>query len=30
MLERFDAIRSRKPTGVAQELWGVALAYNGQ
>lgn len=28
MLERFEAIRSRKPTGVAQELWGVALAYN--
>jgi hypothetical protein len=24
----FEAIRSRKPTGVAQELWGVALAYN--
>jgi hypothetical protein len=28
MLERFEAIRSRKPIGVAQELWGVALAYN--
>ncbi len=28
MLERFETIRSRKPTGVAQELWGVALAYN--
>lgn len=28
MLERFEAIRSRRPTGVAQELWGVALAYN--
>lgn len=28
MLERFEAIRSRKPRGVAQELWGVALAYN--
>ncbi|HEU4402275.1 MAG TPA: IS4 family transposase, partial [Candidatus Polarisedimenticolia bacterium] len=28
MLERFEAIRSRRPIGVAQELWGVALAYN--
>ncbi len=28
MLERYEAIRSRKPAGVAQELWGVALAYN--
>jgi hypothetical protein len=28
MLERCEAIRSRKPGGVAQELWGVALAYN--
>jgi hypothetical protein len=28
MLERFEAIRSRRPSGVAQELWGVALAYN--
>jgi hypothetical protein len=28
MLERQEAIRSRTPTGVAQELWGVALAYN--
>jgi hypothetical protein len=28
MLERYEAIRSRKPVGVAQELWGVALAYN--
>jgi hypothetical protein len=28
MLERYEAIRSRRPTGVAQELWGVALAYN--
>lgn len=28
MLERYEAIRSRKPSGVAQELWGVALAYN--
>ena len=28
MLEREEAIRSRAPAGVAQELWGVALAYN--
>jgi len=28
MLARYEAIRSRKPRGVAQELWGVALAYN--
>lgn len=28
MLEREEAIRSQTPTGVAQELWGVALAYN--
>jgi hypothetical protein len=28
MLERQEAIRSKKPRGVAQELWGVALAYN--
>jgi hypothetical protein len=28
MLERHEAIRSRRPTGVGQELWGVALAYN--
>ncbi len=28
MLDRQEAIRSRRPTGVAQELWGVALAYN--
>jgi hypothetical protein len=28
MLERQEAIRSRKPRGVFQELWGVALAYN--
>lgn len=28
MLERQEAIRSRKPAGVGQELWGVALAYN--
>jgi Insertion element 4 transposase N-terminal/Transposase DDE domain len=28
MLERQEAIRSRTPKGVSQELWGVALAYN--
>jgi hypothetical protein len=28
MLEREEAIRSRSPAGVEQELWGVALAYN--
>lgn len=28
MLERQEAIRSRKPSGVGQELWGVGLAYN--
>jgi Insertion element 4 transposase N-terminal/Transposase DDE domain len=28
MLERQEAIRSQRPQGVAQELWGVALAYN--
>jgi hypothetical protein len=28
MLERQEAIRSRRPAGVAQELWGIALAYN--
>ncbi len=28
MLERQEAIRSRKPPGVGQELWGVGLAYN--
>lgn len=28
MLERQEAIRSQKPAGVEQELWGVALAYN--
>lgn len=28
MLEREEAIRSRKPAGIGQELWGVALAYN--
>lgn len=28
LLERQEAIRSKTPTGVAQELWAVALAYN--
>ena len=28
MLERQEAIRSRTPNGVLQELWAVALAYN--
>jgi hypothetical protein len=28
MLGREEAIRSRKPAGIGQELWGVALAYN--
>jgi hypothetical protein len=28
MLEREEAIRSRKPEGVEQELWGLLLAYN--
>jgi hypothetical protein len=28
MLEREETIRSRTPTGVRQELWGVGLAYN--
>lgn len=28
MLERYEAIRSRSPVGVGQELWGLALAYN--
>ena len=28
MLEREEAIRSKKPDGVRQELWGVLLAYN--
>ncbi len=28
MLEREEAIRSKTPAGVEQELWGVALAYN--
>lgn len=28
LLEREEAIRSRKPDGVRQELWGILLAYN--
>jgi hypothetical protein len=28
LLEREEAIRSRSPAGVRQELWGIALAYN--
>jgi hypothetical protein len=28
MLERQEAIRSRTPEGVRQELWGIMLAYN--
>lgn len=28
MLEREETIRSRKPEGVKQELWGLLLAYN--
>ena len=28
LLDSEEAIRSRKPTGVQQELWGVFLAYN--
>jgi len=28
MLEREESIRSKSPAGVAQELWGLALAYN--
>ncbi len=28
LLERLETIRSKSPTGVAQELWGVLLAYN--
>lgn len=28
LLERHEAIRSRRPTGVEQELWGIALGYN--
>lgn len=28
MLQRHEAIRSRTPEGVRQELWGIAIAYN--
>ena len=28
LLDREEAIRSRKPDGVRQELWGILLAYN--
>jgi hypothetical protein len=28
MLERQEALRSRKPEGVRQEIWGVMLTYN--
>ena len=28
MLERQEALRSKKPEGVRQEIWGIALAYN--
>ncbi len=28
MLERQETVRSRSPAGIAQELWGIALAYN--
>lgn len=28
MLDREESIRSRKPEGVRQEIWGIALAYN--
>lgn len=28
LLDRQEAIRSRSPEGVQQELWGIALAYN--
>jgi hypothetical protein len=28
LLEREEAIRSKSPEGVAQELWGILLAYN--
>lgn len=28
LLEREEAIRSKKPDGVAQELWGLLLVYN--
>ena len=28
LLDRHEAIRSKSPEGVRQELWGIALAYN--
>jgi len=28
MLQRHEAIRSKSPEGVAQELFGILLAYN--
>lgn len=28
LLDRQEAIRSKTPTGVRQELWGIAIAYN--
>jgi len=28
LLEREEAIRSKTPSGVRQELWGIGLAYN--
>src|SRR5881394_283178 len=28
MLERLETIRSRSPTAVAQEMWGLLIAYN--
>ncbi len=28
MLERKESLRSKKPTGVRQEVWGILIAYN--
>jgi len=28
MLDRLETIRSKSPTAVAQEMWGVLVAYN--
>jgi hypothetical protein len=28
MLERFETIRSKSPSAVAQEMWGILIAYN--
>ena len=28
MLERLETIRSKSPSAVAQEMWGLLLAYN--